>query len=224
MSQFSKRYYSRKNKTIFLDLVWDAGYKNVQVYFKDKLVETFSNPSVLINGVSLKHEELGKINIKFTTIGPKKLEVKLNGKKLITVNKLKLGYDFSGLIAVFATLSFFVLISIAILFLSYSDILPISYFLTPLLIEIFFFLLYGLCSYFLSKKKTWAYYVGTTAFALTTLALISGVINMNSGLTYYLGLLVRLSILTYLILQFKNIRVEEKRQSTAISSDSILDR
>ena len=224
MSQFSKRYYSRKNKTIFLDLVWDAGYKNVQIYFKDNLLGTFPNPSVFINGVSLKHEELGKIKIKFTTVGPKKLEVKLNRKKLLTVNKLKLGYDFSGLIAVFATLSFFVLISIVILFLSYPDVLPISYILTPLLIEIFFFLLYGLCSYFLSKKKTWAYYVGTAAFTLTTLALISGLINMNSGLIFYLGLLIRFAILSYLILQFKNIREEEKRQSKVIPSDSILDR
>lgn len=223
MSDFAKNYYSPKNKGKFLSLTWETGYRNVQLFDGTRLITTIEHPQQLIKGIKIEDSEFGRINLKFTTVGPKKVEIKVNRKKYVTVNKLKLGYDFSGLISVFTSLAVLVAIGLFILLGSTNFDFGIPIVAAITIIDIIIMSVYGITSYLLSKKHAWAYFVGGGLFLATTLftTLTDSLIFTN--MFSMMLLIFRYGILTYIVLQAKHIIKEIERQKSLLSSDELLD-
>lgn len=223
MSDFSKNYYSSKNKSKFLTLSWETGYRNIQLFDGNRLITTIDRPQHLIKGINVEDSEVGRIYLKFTTVGPKKVEIKVNRKKYVTVNKLKLGYDFSGLISVFTSLAVLVAIGLFILLGSTNFDFGIPIVATVTIIDIVIIGVYGTTSYLLSKKKTWAYFMGSGLYLATTLfATLTESIIFTSMFSIML-LIFRYGILIYIVLQAKHIINEIERQKTLQSRDDLLD-
>jgi len=223
MSTFVKNYYSPKNPAVFLAISWETGYRDLQVRYNDRLVHTVPNPGVLVDGIKIQDEELGKIKLKFTTARPRKLEVKVNNRKFKTVNKLDLGYDYSGLIAIFSVLSLFAIIEAFFTGWIYKFNFAITHFSIAFFLGLLIALIYALTSYFLSRKKTWLYFIGTGIFTITTLISIAGISFSLNDLGNYTLLVVRLAILVYLYVQIKHILREMRKSRGTQSDDELLD-
>lgn len=223
MSAFSKKYYSPKNAEVFLFVSWDTGYRNIQIFYQDRLIHTIQQPTVLVKGIKIQDDELGTIKCSFTTTRPRKLEIKVNNKKFKTVNKLNLGYDYTGLIAIFTTLAVLAAMEIVIfggMFgFNFSYPLFSIVFISGFIITV----LYGVTSYLLSKKKPWAYFIGTSIFVITTLISILGVSLIFSSLANTIVLFFRFGILIYILIQIKHILKEMKRATISNHEDDLLD-
>ena len=226
MSNFSKNYYSPKNRSEYLSVIWEIGYRNVQIYHKERLVHTIPSPDSLMEGILIEDEELGKISVIFTIERPRKLEIKVNRKKYKTVNKIKLGYDFGGLIAVFTSLAVFAVMGTALLlgFTGFNLENP-----TVLVVFIFDLVLiatYGSTAYLFKKKKAWAYFIGGGLFLATTLFSTVFPSFVLSRIGNMIILVFRYGILIYIVFQGKHIANEIKRQqelATNPPNDELLD-
>lgn len=222
MSTFTKKYYHPKRADEFLTLIWETGYKNVQITYNGRLIKEVSNPGVFVNGLKITDEEIGKISIAFTSVGPKKLEVKVNRKKYKTVNKLNLGYDYSGLIAVFAVLAFFAAIEEVILGFTFNFNFQIPLFAVTFLLYLIPLTIYTVTSFLLGKRKAWAYFLGASMFALMTLFVILGVSAQATNFFGWIIILIRVAILVFVLLQFKHI-LNETKTSRPKKEDDLID-
>jgi hypothetical protein len=223
MSAFVKNYYSPKNPAIFLSVSWETGYRNIQVYYNDRLVHTIKQPTVLEDGVKIKDEELGTIKFRFSTVRPRKLEIKVNNRKYKIVNNFAPGYDYSSLVTVFTTLALFAVIESFIL--AGMARFDFSY---PL-VGIFFTLgilitgIYAVIAFLLTKKVNWSYFIGTGIFTITTLASALGVTLILNDFANYFVLIFRLGILVYLYFQMRHILKEIRKSTTSVEDDGLLD-
>jgi hypothetical protein len=223
MSTFSKKYYSPKNPEMFLSLSWETGYRNIQVFHENRLVHTIHQPAVLIKGIKIQDEELGNLKFSFTTERPRKLVIKVNNRKFKTINKLDLGYDYTGLITIFTSLA--VLAAMESLIFGGMFDFDFSY---PLFSFTFFAsfaiaALYGVTSYLLSKKKSWSYFMGTSVFALTTLMSTIGISIILSSFANVILLIPRFGMLIYILLQIKHILKEMKKTNASNQGDVLID-
>ncbi len=222
MSAFSKKYYSPKNSDEFLSVTWETGYKNIQIYHNSRLVHSINSPSVLMEGIKFEDAELGKIKIRFTTERPRKLEIKVNGKKYKTVSKLNLRYDYTGPITVFTTLSVFAAIG-DMLFLGFNEFnISDPIVTTVFVIDIIIITIYGVTSYLLSKRKPWVFFLGTSVFALTTAIETTSSWIVPPSLNF-ISLIFRFSILAYLILQARHIVKEMRIVNKSAPNTELLD-
>lgn len=220
MSTFSKIYHSPKDPNLSLSVTWETGYRNIQVFHKDRLVHTIKQPAVLVDGIKIKDEELGTLKFSFSIARPRKLEIKVNNRKYKTINKLDLGYDYTGLVATFSSLAVFAAMEAFMLGGFYDFDFSIFEFKMLFIIDIVIVALYGTTSYLLSKRKAWSYFMGTSMFMLTSFFAITTFLLMTSSLMDIVLLVLRLGILTYILLQIKHILKEMKRPK---QDDSLID-
>ena len=226
MSNFSKNYYSPKDKSEYLSVTWEMGYRNVQIYHKERLVHVISLPSSLLDGIIIEDEELGKISVKFTVERPRKLEIKVNRKKYKTVNKIKLGYDFGGLIAVFTTLAVFAAIGLLILLGLAEFDLQNPLVLVLVIVDLVIIATYSSTVFLLKNKKAWAYFIGGALYLATTLFATVSESYIMTSFASTIVLVMRYGILAYIVFQGKHIANEIKRQRELTANppnDELLD-
>jgi len=224
MSTFSKNYYSPKDSNKYLSVSWEKGYQNIQIYDQGRLVQTIQNPAVLMKGIVINDSDVGKIKIRFTTGRPRKLEIKVNNKKYKTVNKIDLGYDYTGLVTIFTFLSVFAFLGILILLGMTGFNVDHPIVKAVLVIDSIIVIAYGLTSYLLRKKKPMAYFVGTSIYLITTLyeTFIESFLWSDTG--SYLTLIFRYSLLIFILVQGRHILKEIKKEQASTSDNEILDK
>jgi hypothetical protein len=166
MSTFSKKYYSPKNPDMFLSVSWETGYRNIQVFHEGRLVHAINQPTVLVKGVKIQDEKLGTLKFFFSESRPRKLEIKVNRRKFKTINKLNLGYDYTGLITIFTTLSVLAVCESFVLGGLYEFNFSYPLFSFAFTSGFVIAALYGVTSYLLSKRKSWSFFMGTSMFVV----------------------------------------------------------
>ena len=224
MSNFTKKYYSPKDETVFLVASWELGYKNLQIFSGERLIHTIKNPGSLMKGVTIHDHELGKLKFAFTTTRPRKLEIKAKGKKYKTINKLNLGYDYTGLIAIFSSLALIAAMGLVIILGTFD--FDFSYPPVPFLLiaDITIIAIYVATAYALSKKKPVLFFVGALVFLLTTAMSLSPQSIGFTGVVINIMLIFRIGILIYFVTQVKHILEEIKKpNSKAENSIDLLD-
>lgn len=223
MSSFSKKYYSPKNSAIFLSVTWETGYKNIQVFYAGRLMYSLDEPVALVDGVKFEDSELGKIKISFTLDRPRKLDIRVNNKKFKTVNKIKFGYDYGGLIAIFTTLSVFAAGENLLISEDYGYDYSSPVFSTLSAINFGIAAAYGITAYLLSQKKPWAYFLGTLLFLTTTILSFVDFSLIPGSFVSNLILAFRFSILLFLFLQGRHIIKEMQKSSASKKAEDLLD-
>lgn len=210
MSIFTKKYYLPKSLE-FLSLSWEQGYRNIRVVYKNRLISEIQSPSQLMKGIQLSDDELGRIKIKFTTERPRKLEIKINGRKCKTINNAKLSYDFTGLITIFSTLA----VASGISTIITAKYIPPSFTfgLILLIVNIAVTAFYAVCSYVMSKRKHWGYFAGTGVFTFFSLLEIL-LLPMNFSFMNIVVFIFRIGFIAYIYSQFKKVRRDKKTKPT----------
>ena len=224
MSDFTKKYFSPKDSSLFLSLAWEKGYKDIQIFHGNRLVHSIKSPVPLMEGIQINDPELGKIKVRFTTERPRKLEIKVNGKKFKTVNNRKLGYDYTGLVTIFGVLALFAALS-DLTFLGFSGFnFQHSLVFTVFIIDLIVIASYILTAYFLSKRKPQVYFLGTVIFTLTSAFDIFAQVITWEGVYYFIFLFFRIAFLIYIYSQIRNItKAIESSKSGGNSKDELLD-
>lgn len=223
MSTFSKKYYSPKDSNIFLSVSWESGYKNIQIFSESRLVYAISQPGILVEGIKFEDAELGIIKICFTSDRPRKLEIKVNKKKYKTINKIDLGYDYTGLITIFTSLAFFAVIENFMFGGLYGFEFSNSVFTAIFFVNFVIVAFYGITSYFLRKKKPAIYFVGASIFLITTLISIYGFSLILRPVLNNIFLIFRISILLYILFQGKHILKELRKTVDSNESNGLID-
>ena len=54
--EYEKQYPFARNQDEFITLTWETGYRNVQIWFRKRLVSTISSPAALKKGVKIRDE------------------------------------------------------------------------------------------------------------------------------------------------------------------------
>lgn len=196
---------------MFLAVSWETGYRNIQVFHEGRLVHTINQPGVLVDGIKIVDEKLGKLKFVFSTERPRKLEIKVNNRKFKTVNKLDMGYEYGGLVAIFTTLAIFAAIETMIFGGLYDFDFAYLEFTGLFIINAAIVALYIVTSILLSKKKPWAYFIGGSMFLLTTLISTLGFSLIFVSFINIVLLVLRYGILIYIFLQGKHILKELKK-------------
>ena len=204
MSTFSKKYYAPKNQDKYIGVTWEAGYRNIQMRYNDRLIHSIKQPEVLIKGIKFEDEELGKIKIQFTVERPRKLEIKVNNKKYKTINKRQLGYEYNGLVTTFSALAIFAAMELFYFMglINFDFSHPVVK--TIVTVDLLIIIAYGLTSYFLMKRKPYVYFVGTTIFLITSASELFLGSFLWTSITVYISFVFRLAILTFILLQAKH--------------------
>ncbi|MFT5860260.1 MAG: hypothetical protein ACI865_002369 [Flavobacteriaceae bacterium] len=96
-------------------------------------------------------------------------------------------------------------------------------FTTFFLINFILIGIYGTASYLLSKKKTWAYFMGAILFLLTTTLSTTGFPLVFSSAANILILIFRFGLLIYLAIQAKHIVKELRRARKSAKKMELLD-
>jgi len=223
MSSFSKKYYAPKDPEKFLGVTWETGYKNIVITYNDRIVHVINQPATLMEGIKFEDEELGKIKIQFTTERPRKLEIKVNRKKYKTVNKIDLGYDYTGLVTVFTSLSVFALIGVLFLLGMVEFNIEHPVVKAILMIDILIIIAYGVTSYLLHKKKPMAYFIGASIFLFTTFyeTFIESI--LWSDRVSFIYLIFRYSILIFILVQVRHILNEVNKGQKKSGDNELLD-
>lgn len=223
MTSFSKKYYSPKDSNKFLSVTWETGYKNIQVFYNNRLVHTVKNPIVLVEGIKIEDSELGTIKFRFTTERPRKLEIKVNNKKFKTINKIKLGYDYTGLITIFTTLAVLGCMGNVLILGTIAHALSDPIIIAVYIIDILIVISYGVTSYLLSKRKPSAFFIGAPIFTFTTLLVTLGSTVLISTTMSPILLVFRYGMLIYIITQARHILREMKTESSSEANEELLD-
>ncbi|SFT40235.1 hypothetical protein SAMN05216474_0361 [Lishizhenia tianjinensis] len=210
MSTFTKRYFDPKDEHKHLTLVWEQGYRNIHIYYFKKLIQVIEDPVELKRGTWFDSEDVGKVSLAFTQDRPMKIELKVNGKKYRTVNKLKRELPnfvlLRALFIMFATTR-------AIGIMSVVNSINLWTFWEILVYNGIFFTGY-LLSAILIKSYPKVFYVGTSLYAFMVLLHILSWVNV-----YPLGIrldydvftsifffIIQAMVLSYFIRELKAIR------------------
>ena len=103
---FEKKYRITQFPGETLKAMWTRGYRNVEIYYQDKLICTHEGAAQLKKGVKYQTEELGQIELKLSA-KPITLDVIIDGYHCVNnvshpAKQLKGASTFFWIIAVFA--------------------------------------------------------------------------------------------------------------------------
>ncbi len=221
MGSFTKKYIRAFHPEDSLHLSWDVGYKNVAIYDGKRLVKQFEQAGQFTRGVSFQDEKLGKIKLKFTDTKPLQLELKVNGKKYKPSKKGKQDVDLSGVIAVFWAMMAFTAIVLIIgvtMSVSMNNILGNAQGIGILAGITGVYLFSALT---MSFKKYWGFFIGFGWMTLSSGWYLFIVTESDMNFFSALFLLIRLTLLTYLILNIRKVlfamnNAEKKKDESII--------
>ncbi|MDX1446640.1 hypothetical protein [Lishizhenia sp.] len=165
MSTFTKRYFDPKDENKHLTLVWEPGYRNVHIYYFKKLIQIIEDPMEIKKGTFFNSEDVGKVSLAFTKERPMKIELKVEGRRYKTVNKLK--RELPNFVSIRILFAYFTLTRTIGLFtllnsLSLSFVSPLGIYNTVCFIGY-------LLTFILIKSYPRIYYVGTSIYGLVVL-------------------------------------------------------
>lgn len=215
---YEKRYPFARNQNEFVTLTWETGYRNVQIWFRERLVATIENPASIKKGVKITDAELNVIELTFSE-KPMAIDVVIDGfhspvnfshpSKVLKLSARTLWYIFG--LAVIGTL------------INAGT----SRLMTPanqiqFLFDVVFTVAYLIAAINTGKSKTWGYFLGMSVFTFSTIIYIAAIVLLG-GLSFvtFISILLRISFVIYLMLYIRkaiNARKHEK-YATAINVD-----
>ena len=216
--EYEKQYPFARNQDEFITLTWETGYRNVQIWFRKRLVSTISSPAALKKGVKIRDEELNLIELKFSE-RPMTIDVVIDGfhspinrsypTKVLKSISRSFWYIFG-----FAVLGTLINAGVSKLIMPANQI--------QFLIDIAFTVSYLIEAINCGKSKPWAYFLGMGIFTFSTL-IYTAAIFLLGGLSFviFISILIRFAITIYLLLYVRvalNAQKHEK-YATAINVD-----
>lgn len=217
--KYQKKYPLADPKQGDILLVWEKGYKNVEIYYKDRLVTTIVNPTEIKKGFIFYDKELNEIELSFSG-KPISINVIVNGfhspiNDLHPKNTFK---SVSGIFWVILSLNLFFLLIKTFVF-SENFIAYIPY----LLIEILFNVVYIIAAIYTAKNKIWAYNLGFGYFIF--IAVLSDFLERNEfNFLDYFGLIFQVIVISVLFKYIKPAKLLKKHNSlTPKANDDLLD-
>lgn len=210
MSTFTKRYFDPKDENKHLTLVWEPGYRNVHIYYFKKLIQIIEDPMEIKQGTFFNSEDVGEVSLAFTKERPMKIELKVEGRRYKTVNKLK--RELPNFVSIRMLFAFFVVARAIALYTVY-DVISFSLFY-PLIIYNVVYLIGYLLSFILIKNYPRIFYVGSALYGLViVMHILSWLeiyplgIRMNyDGFTSIVILIIQAIVLSYFIRELKPIQ------------------
>ncbi len=215
---YEKRYPFARNQNEFVTLTWETGYRNVQIWFRERLVATIENPASIKKGVKITDEELNVIELTFSE-KPMAIDVVIDGfhspvnfshpSKVLKLSARTLWYIFG--LAVIGTL---INAGTSRLMMPANQI--------QFLFDVVFTVAYLIAAINTGKSKTWGYFLGMSVFTFSTIIYIAAIVLLG-GLSFvtFISILLRISFVIYLMLYIRiaiNARKHEK-YATAVNVD-----
>lgn len=216
--EYEKKYPFARNQDEFVTLTWETGYRNVQIWFRERLVTTIANPAAIKKGYKITDEELNVIELTFSE-KPMAIDVVIDGfhspinfsypSKVLKLSARTFWYIFS-----FAVIGTLVNAVVSRLMMPASQI--------QFLIDIAFTVVYLIAAINVGKSKSWAYFLGMGVFAFSTIVYSSAIILLD-GLNFltFISILLRIAFLIYLMLYIRIAIQAQKHEkyATAINVD-----
>jgi hypothetical protein len=215
---YEKRYPFARNQNEFVTLTWETGYRNVQIWFRDRLVATIENPASIKKGVKITDEELNVIELTFSE-KPMAIDVVIDGfhspvnfshpSKVLKLSARTLWYIFG--LAVIGTL---INAGTSRLMMPANQI--------QFLFDVVFTVAYLIAAINTGKSKTWGYFLGMSVFTFSTIIYIAAIVLLGGlSVVTFISILLRISFVIYLMLYIRiaiNARKHEK-YATAVNAD-----
>lgn len=218
---FEKNYQLTQFPGETIKVMWTRGYRNIELYYRDKLLLQHDNTATLKKGATYSTPELGTIVLKLAE-KPVVLDVIVDGYHCVNnvshpVKQLQSASTYFWIIAVFA-----VIVSlIEGIYLGDSlTVQTITTIVNGITIAIYF-----IAAVFTGKSQPWAFYLGFSMFSFWTLL---GLITLFSGgILFLIGYIIRLTLLYFLITNIKYaVAVSKHRKFNrggAVYNDELLD-
>lgn len=199
--EYQKKYPIPKLKNEFLLISWDRGYKNIQLFYKDRLIETIKNAAQLKKGLTIQDIELNRIDLKFSD-SPMAIDVIFDGIHCASnvshpFKEMKKFSPIFWMIAIFGLLASAFELAVNLDYtLAFNIVLIID---TPIVLA------YFVSAIFVGKTKPWAFWLGFITYAIVFLISILGfVISLNSFL-FVINIIIRLTFLIFMIRMIKTV-------------------
>lgn len=217
---FEKKYRITQFPREIIKAMWTRGYRNVEIYYQDKLICTHTGVNALKKGVNYQTEELGEIGLKLS-VKPITLDLVIDGYHCLNnvshpAKQLKGASTFFWIIAVFAILATF------IEGMQVSNVLTLGVIVT--VINLLTIAAYIIAAIFTNRSKPWAFYLGFSVFSFWTLLSLLTLITGN--LLFVLVFIFRLVILYFLISNIKhavNTTKHNKFGQPIVANEDLLD-
>ena len=199
--EYQKKYAIPKLKNEFLLIGWDRGYKNIQLFYKDRLIETIKNASQLKKGLSIQDQELDTIELKFSE-SPMAIDVIFDGIHCASnvshpFKEMKKFSPIFWMIAIFGLLASGFELAVNLDFsLAFNIVMIID---TPIVLA------YFISAIFISKVKPWAFWLGFVTYTIVFLISILGFILSLNSFLFVINIIIRLTFLIFMIRMIKTV-------------------
>lgn len=199
--EYQKKYPIPKLKNEFLLIGWDRGYKNIQLFYKDRLIETIKYAAQLKKGLTIQDIELNRVDLKFSD-SPMAIDVIFDGIHCASnvshpFKEMKKFSPIFWMIAIFGLLASAFELAVNLDYtLAFNIVLIID---TPIVLA------YFVSAIFVGKTKPWAFWLGFITYAIVFLISILGfVLSLNSFL-FVINIIIRLTFLIFMIRMIKTV-------------------
>lgn len=195
---FEKNYRITQLPGETVKAMWTRGYKNIDLYYQDKLICSHDGVGALKKGAKYTTKELGVIELKLASAKPITLDIIIDGyhcenNSSHPANQLRGASAFFWMIGVFAVVSSF------LEGIQLRNVLSLSVIVT--VINLLTVAAYFIAAAYTSKSKPWAFYLGFSVFSFWTVVGLLTILSLN--LFFIIGYIVRLIILYFLITNIK---------------------
>ncbi len=217
--EYQKKYAIPKLQNEFLLIGWDRGYKNIQLFYKDRLIETIKNASQLKKGLRIQDQELHTIDLKFSE-SPMAIDVIFDGIHCASnvshpFKEMKKFGPIFWIIAVFAIV--FSAIEIGI-----TRRVPLAGTLT-MLFDTIIVIAYILSAIYVSKSKPWAFWLGFITYSFVFLLTVLSVVVTLGSFLFIVNFVIRLTFLIFMIRMIKTVLNVSKHKNYMKNSGEGLD-
>lgn len=182
----------------FLLLSWERGYKNIELFYKERSLIKLPNNQKLKNGLSFNDPDLGKIELKYSE-KPISVDIIVDGvhspvNASHPLKKIKTISTYFWMFAIFCLISL-------VLFYFINDN-PIIRFAVAIE-EIFFMAIYTISAVFAAKSKPWAIYLGFCTYSFVTLIFLLSLLGIGplalAPITAIVSLIFRAAFTVFMV-------------------------
>lgn len=217
--EYQKKYAIPKLKNEFLLIGWDRGYKNIQLFYKDRLIETIKNASQLKKGLTIQDQELHTIELKFSE-SPMAIDVIFDGIHCASnvshpFKEMKKFSPIFWMIAIFGLLASAFELAVNLDFsLAFKIVMIID---TPIVLA------YFISAIFISKVKPWAFWLGFATYTIAILISFFEIVLSLNGFIFTINIIIRLTFLIFIIRMMKTVLNVTKHKNYMSFSGEHLD-
>ncbi len=199
--EYQKKYAIPKLKNEFLLIGWDRGYKNIQLFYKDRLIETIKNASQLKKGLTIQDQELHTIELKFSE-SPMAIDVIFDGIHCASnvshpFKEMKKFSPIFWMIAIFGLLASAFELAVNLDFsLAFNIVMIID---TPIVLA------YFISAIFISKVKPWAFWLGFVTYTIAILISFFEIVLSLNSFIFAINIIIRLTFLIFMFRMMKTV-------------------